>query len=294
MMRYDRGTDWRGAAGMAQTVYAPLWPQLADVSLVRPLLGTSREALRAYNRDNNLSWLEDPSNQNRNFTRIRARDYLTQRPEQARHLLAAADELRDGLHAETKHFASLAARHISFDPYGIPVVDNILPQGLLKILVRIGSGSGGPIDQTQLTKLRKDMTQPGFNAATLAGAYISAHKGQFRFSRDPVAAKGRANQPPIGQKDLVKGCRQLWDGRYWVTAKRDGLKICPLLSFPEKAENFNPMAFTKHHQTLPVIWDSAGNILAIGPSESETVSVYSAMAPRLHDTLKLGATIHDN
>ena len=76
LMRYDRGTDWRGAAGMSAQIYAPLWPALVDVTLVRPLLNASRSALREYNRQHGLTWIEDPSNENPDFERIRARQYL--------------------------------------------------------------------------------------------------------------------------------------------------------------------------------------------------------------------------
>jgi len=76
LMRIDRQTGWRGLAGMADAAYAPLWPALAGVTLHRPWLGMSRADIRAYNRAHNLTYIDDPSNENRDFTRVRARQAL--------------------------------------------------------------------------------------------------------------------------------------------------------------------------------------------------------------------------
>ncbi len=100
MMRYDRNTDWRGAAGIAEKIYAPLWPEMVFVNIVRPLLSVTRQTLRDYNRAHNVTWAEDPSNQNRNFARIRARDYLQSQSDLRADLLETAQEMRAGLHKE--------------------------------------------------------------------------------------------------------------------------------------------------------------------------------------------------
>jgi len=76
LMRYDRKTDWRGAAGMSSITYAPVWPELSLVSIVRPLLSVSRKLLRDYNISNNIIWSEDPSNKDIRYGRIKARNYL--------------------------------------------------------------------------------------------------------------------------------------------------------------------------------------------------------------------------
>lgn len=47
------------------------------ITWVRPFLGVQRAALRTYLQAAGLSWAEDPSNENRDFKRIRARDALS-------------------------------------------------------------------------------------------------------------------------------------------------------------------------------------------------------------------------
>jgi len=87
LMRYERKTDWRGAAGMAELSYGAVWPELASVNVARPLLGVTRQSLRDYNLTHKLRWAEDPSNENRDYARIRARDYLKLRPDLRKDLL---------------------------------------------------------------------------------------------------------------------------------------------------------------------------------------------------------------
>ena len=81
LMRIDRKTGWRGLAGMPSLAYAPLWPALAGVTLHRPWLGVSRDDIRTYNAQNSLSYIDDPSNENTDFTRVRARQALSVDPD---------------------------------------------------------------------------------------------------------------------------------------------------------------------------------------------------------------------
>ena len=69
MMRYDRKTDWRGAAGMSSITYAPVWPELSLVNIVRPLLGVSRQVSEGLQYQViKLKWSEDPSNKDTKYT----------------------------------------------------------------------------------------------------------------------------------------------------------------------------------------------------------------------------------
>lgn len=63
LFRLLRGAGVRGLSGM------PAQRALGQGSLVRPLLDISRAELEAYARDHDLRWVEDPSNQDRQFSR---------------------------------------------------------------------------------------------------------------------------------------------------------------------------------------------------------------------------------
>ena len=70
LMRMARGAGVDGLAAMA------VESQRHGVRWIRPLLGAVREDLRDFLRQENVTWAEDPSNENRDFERIRMRDAL--------------------------------------------------------------------------------------------------------------------------------------------------------------------------------------------------------------------------
>lgn len=72
LMRLLHGSAVDGLAAMR-----PLTP-LADLSLLRPLLGTTRARLVATLQAAGVAWLEDPSNHNPRFERVRLRALLAQ------------------------------------------------------------------------------------------------------------------------------------------------------------------------------------------------------------------------
>src|SRR5690606_29120731 len=63
LLRLIRGSGTRGLAGI------PLSRQVGEGYIFRPLLSFSREALETYATANQLQWVEDESNQDRNFDR---------------------------------------------------------------------------------------------------------------------------------------------------------------------------------------------------------------------------------
>jgi len=216
LMRYDRQTDWRGAAGMAEVTYGPVWPELAMVNVVRPLLDKSRQALRNYNREHNLSWAEDPSNQNRNYARIRARDYLAEHPDTRALLLDTASELRQGLSQERDVLRDEFKSFVRVDDYGIIYLSAIPSTELLLHLLRAAGGQGTAIDRSRVKQIREDMHQPDFKAATLGGALLKPHENEFSICRDLVAVKGRHENSsiiPTGER-VIEAYPQIWDGRY--------------------------------------------------------------------------------
>ena len=71
LMRLARGAGVDGLSAMAPRKVRH------GVTWVRPFLRIERSALRTYLRAAQLDWCEDPSNENRDFERVRVRDALT-------------------------------------------------------------------------------------------------------------------------------------------------------------------------------------------------------------------------
>ena len=269
LMRYERGTNWRGAAGMAASVYAPVWPELANITVLRPLLACSREQLRDYNHMHNLIWSEDPSNENREFTRIRARDYLTERPDIANLLCEAAADLQVGLKQERSYLQAWVKDHVRFESlYGYILLDTVPPREVLLHLLRAVSGQGGIIERTALKTLQSRMKKPDFKAATLGGAHIVKTEGLYLIARDPVIAKGRKGQQvPLGPQSLIQG-HQIWDGRFSIYYSGQA----PLIIQPEwgyldpqgKPSDMAKEAPIWVRPTVPIVTDRYGNTISIG------------------------------
>jgi tRNA(Ile)-lysidine synthase len=70
LMRLARGSGVTGLAGMSAR------RPLNGITLVRPLLDQGRAALRTYLTEQGIAWIDDPSNQDTSFDRIKARQAM--------------------------------------------------------------------------------------------------------------------------------------------------------------------------------------------------------------------------
>ncbi|WP_416878732.1 tRNA lysidine(34) synthetase TilS [Litorimonas sp.] len=290
VMRYDNGTDWRGAAGMSPEKYAPLWPQLAEVTLCRPLLSVSKSEILAYLYDKELDWVEDPSNSNREFTRVRIRQSLQETPKYVGSLLGAAGDLQKAKSKERNILAEQADIIVSLDKNGSAVISDIPYPQLLVHLVRIVSGTGGPIDQAKIRRALNAMRASDFKALTLAGAQISKNAKGFLLCRDAVAVKGRYNkkQTATDGQFLPVGVPYIWDGRFTATAVRGDITVTPLYGNMTKLPKILAETVKKYppavRMTLP-LWQNGANILGVGEGESEGISVRCLAKRRLEAAL---------
>lgn len=70
LMRLARSAGVTGLAAMPNSHVR------AGITILRPMLETTRHSLRVYLSDKGLNWIEDPSNQDKRFDRIKARKAL--------------------------------------------------------------------------------------------------------------------------------------------------------------------------------------------------------------------------
>lgn len=290
VMRYDKGTDWRGAAGMSAKKYAPLWPELAAVTVIRPLLSVPKAEILSYLKTHGLNWVEDPSNTNRNFTRVRIRQRLVTEPKNAHPLLETAKYLQRAITEEREVLAKQAADIVELNRNGFIRLSEIPYPELLVQLIRIFSGTGGPIDRAQIRRALKAMREPDFKALTLAGAQISKWKKGYLLCRDAVAVKGRNNKKQSAQIDQIMPPNEpyIWDGRFVARAEFKGVIVSPLYghisnlpkNLAEEAKKYPPAV----RMTLP-LWRHGPHILGIGEGKFVGLSVECLAEPRLQAAL---------
>jgi len=294
VMRYDKGTDWRGAAGMKRETYAPLWPELAAVTLCRPLLSIPKAEILNYLKHHEVDWIEDPSNANRDFTRVRIRQRLAQNeaetPKYVGPLLEAAQVLSRARSTERDILADQASKILTLDRNGFALLSDRPYPELLRHLLRLVSGTGGPIDGAQIRRALKKMRDPDFKALTLAGAKISKVETGFLLCRDAVAVKGRKDktQTLYLHQDLPSELPSIWDGRFMALSREGGVSVAPLFgqmsSLPQKLSEKIKKYPPDVRLTLP-LWRRGHHILGVGEGDFDGLSVYCLSGKRLEAVL---------
>ena len=289
LMRIDRQTGWRGLAGMPDAAYAPLWPALAGVTLHRPWLSVSRSDIRAYNKAHNLDYIDDPSNENRDFTRVRARQALAADKDLRHDLLVQQRSARMRLNQERHNLNVWLERLAHINPHGFIELSDVPPAELMLHILNVVSGQGGPIDAAKRSRLCAAMAQPKFKAATLAGAWIvklpRSNGHAFVCMRDNVAIKGRHDVPEMLPLTLKKQRLTHWDGRFFCRAKTGNIRVetaqghlQKLRQLPEFKMLFELPAEVR--PTLPVFFKGT-NPIGFGACETEYVSSVASSALRL-------------
>ena len=291
LMRLDRQTGWRGLAGMAEMAYGPLWPALAGVTLHRPWLGVSRGDIRTYNSEHDLRFVDDPSNENRDFTRVRARQALSADTDLRGDLIRQHATARARLTAERQTHALWLADHAVIHPQGFIETDAVPPSELLLHILNAASGQGGPIDSAKRKRLCTDMISPSFKAATLSGAWVlrkDVGKGHnYVFLRDRVAVTGRrgiSQQPAV---TLEKNALTVWGGRFYCRAKADNIHVETAFGHLQKLRQlpeFKSLFYlpSEVRSILPIFFQD-GEPIGYGACETEYVSSRACSASRLQD-----------
>jgi tRNA(Ile)-lysidine synthase len=191
--------------------------ELAQLRLVRPLLGVARVRLAALLDAEGQEYFRDPSNRNRAFERSRVRAVAT-----ANDIDAALTEVRANGRARIAHEQALAAllgRAVALHPAGFAVLDPapILAAGELgeRALGRVAAAIGGaayPARCERLARLRAGLGESPARARTLGGCRFVPWRGRVLVLRENARAA-----PP---RRLDPGASVLWDRRFAATLAR--------------------------------------------------------------------------
>ncbi len=229
LLRLQRGSGLDGLSSIPAKRYVPLGD--GGYWLIRPLLEFRRELLREFLRQRFVAWINDPSNDDKRFGRIKMRSALAQtndlgiNPENIADAASHLQRARDALDQETRVFAS----KICVTEYGDLLID------------RAGFGKLHREFQYRLFAqalkwVSSNPYRPRFEALkrifknslsgktqTIHGCLIHPHKDQIRVSREFKAVEGN-------RIDLVDGT--VWDRRWKVrfmdTKASTQLMIAPL------------------------------------------------------------------
>jgi tRNA(Ile)-lysidine synthase len=189
------------------------------VTFARPLLHVSRQTLRDYLTGQGIVWIEDPSNENEAFTRVRARRALKAlRPLgiTVGKLAAVVDHL-DMARSALERATAAAARRLMAERAGAVVLDRTgfhrepmeIQRRLTLQALRMLTGPGYPPREAELNRILWVLTSGG--KATLRGTLVAANEGEALFRREARAVAGLVAKPG-----------EFWDGRWSVEGPWQG------------------------------------------------------------------------
>ncbi|HBC06390.1 MAG TPA: tRNA lysidine(34) synthetase TilS [Rhodospirillaceae bacterium] len=211
VMRQSRGGDF-GAAGMSAQVSFP------EVRLLRPLLGIRHGDLVAYLTAKGVAWIEDPSNANADFERVRTRQHLAANAGLVDSALADAHAAGTARKVHEDAVNRALAESVSLYPLGFAYLDRrafsaLTPDVAARLAARLAQVLGGA-----------DHAPPAARTDRLArriakdGAFSGASLGRCRFlaeqaGRILVCRDGRGLPDPV-RADA--GSVAEWDGRFVI------------------------------------------------------------------------------
>lgn len=202
LMGLGRAAGIAGLSGMR-----PAW-QEAGVQFLRPLLAAGRQELRDWLSAEGIGWVDDPTNENDRFTRVRARKALAalaplgitgaRLAEVVGHLAQVQEALRAQVTAAGARVIRHAAGALQFSP-GIHEEPAEVRRQLVAQALRWLSGADNAPRAAELERLIAAMVET--RQATLAGCRLK----DIWLTREPRAVGGPV---PVGQ---------VWDGRWQVS-----------------------------------------------------------------------------
>ena len=215
LMRLGRGSGIDGLAGI------PQMGQWAGLKVVRPFLELSKARLVATLRTLNATWLEDPSNDDTRFERVRIRramDQLARLGIGAEALARSAARLRrasEALEATANEFLSQSAS-VSDAGYGqisaqamLSVAEDVALRAIARMIQRIG-GQIGPPRLVKLESLVEAVRRGDDTPRTLGGCRVEPGNKDIFILRE----QGRAG---LAHMTLKPGECGLWDNRFRVS-----------------------------------------------------------------------------
>lgn len=215
LMRLARGSGLDGLSAMEDI------SRRDGIDILRPLLMISRPRIEAFLTKWDQSWLDDPSNEDERYERVRVRRKL--KAAQSLGLSPAAIALsarrlrraRDALEGVTSEFlrAKVSLHEAGFAKLRLPELIEIHEDVAIRALARMIAAVGGSSDPLRLWQIEgcyRTMRRAP-RSATLGGCRLIAKNAELTIIRE------------VGRMDTASGCdiqpgeTKIWDGRFRVT-----------------------------------------------------------------------------
>jgi tRNA(Ile)-lysidine synthase len=302
--RYDLMTEWchKNSVGVLLTAHtaddqaetvlmrsgrtesaeslAGIWPerQWQGIRVLRPLLSIRRSELRRYLAAKGVRWIEDPSNENERFERVRARRQLAGRD--VADLVKTAVLAQEKVRAQSEMIDAIVARDVTIGQWGelrFPreAVFQLDSEELVCWCRRLVGALRGQViaERAEFLRLAEWLADAGRGRRTLNGLIFQRLRSEIVVGREPgrIAASWQTI-PAQGQ--------MIWDGRFAITAPA-GSKVGPALLAPVIPRN--PEGPFWLLQGLPVVELPTGQrVLAFGTTDRKALEQLGIAASRTY------------
>ena len=232
VMRLARSSGLGGLAGMGPVSELEGAP---PVVLLRPLLGYTRAELRHYLSDIGQGWIEDPSNEDPQFERVRVRAAMPEltniglAPVSLARMAHALGRIRTDITTWAVELICEATEEtgpgwVVLKPERLARSPEPIRRRALELLM-MGYGAGDyPPSPEALARLDTALSDDAFKGATLAGCRLASTTKGILVGREPGRLKGLSCAVRPGQVFL-------WDRRFFVAIPkwcRETDRIAPL------------------------------------------------------------------
>ncbi len=229
---------------------AAIWPEneWRGIKLLRPLLTVRRETLRDYLRGLGQVWLEDPSNSNTDFERVRIRQNMANEDVPALQALAMSAQTR--VMAANAELNAWLALHMKVDDYAVirlprPLLQDIALERRVDVLswVLAAGGDGQTPERANVETIAAWLADGRENRRSANGAIVSARRHVIEIMREPGRIRSRFVETP-------ESGRVVFDDRFEVMAP-PGSKVGPMGPPPllKRPKDVPALAFS----SLPVV-----------------------------------------
>lgn len=259
LMRLARGSGVDGLSRMSQTFFAN------GQVFARPMLMLARDDLRDMLRTRGITWIDDPSNDDTRFDRVRVRQAMAHlaplgiTAEQLANTATRLSATRDVLEAEGR---ALADRVMSLDEFGVIRIDRSAllsahvehQMRLLSRVFRDVSENGFAPRRAALDRVQ-GLIDAGVGRETLCGMIVTATSGALIMHREP------ARMP--GPQPYYSG--MIWDNRWQIVgAMPDGTLIAPVSESYLRETELSPLPASRNIlRTTPMLCDGTNPPIAL-------------------------------
>ncbi len=216
LIRFLRGSGVDGLASMESIVVRN------EILWIRPLLKYRKEELRNYLRNNNYNWIDDPSNDDDKYQRVKMRKLLRQLKSDsliapnfaktADHMLRASKLSKEIAKQNSKTLLSF--NDIGQITFEVEKYSHLFGDTQFRILSGIISWFSGKFYKprfSQLENIHSKILNGKLTGATLGGTVFKKENGTIIITRELAS---------VEENHLVKDKKFIWDNRWLITLKQ--------------------------------------------------------------------------